>query len=189
VNRVALTFDDGPHPVQSRVIMELLEQHGCPSSFFLTGSKIAAHENIIREMAARGHTLGNHSFSHSSRFPLMAPKRIAAEIKETNRLLEQAGGHPVRFFRPPFGVTNPRIHRGLQGQELVVVGWSIRSYDTCKGSPEKVVARIMERVRGGDIILLHETSDHIAEILELLLPQLRNKGLECVSLETLLGDR
>jgi peptidoglycan/xylan/chitin deacetylase (PgdA/CDA1 family) len=188
-NHIALTFDDGPHPFRSRQIMDLLHRFNGKASFFLTGVKLEGNERIVREMAIEGHTVGNHSFSHSNLFPLFSGRRIAGEIIETNRLIEGITGRQVRFFRPPFGVTNPNIYRGLKGLNMRTAGWSIRSFDTRNERPEKVVSRILNRLGGGDIVLLHETSEHILEILEQILKEMKARGLECVSVDRLLeGD-
>ncbi|MEN8157063.1 MAG: polysaccharide deacetylase family protein [Bacteroidota bacterium] len=189
LDQVALTFDDGPHPDRSRMIMELLERYRCKATFFLTGAKVEGNEKLVREMVDLGHLIGNHSYSHSNLFPLFRSSRIAEEIGRTNRLLEEVTNRPVRYFRPPFGVTNPNISRGLKGLGVEVIGWSIRSMDTRNEPPEKVVGRIMRQIRGGDIILLHETSDHILEILEQLLPAIRQRGLDSVPVDQLLSGR
>jgi peptidoglycan/xylan/chitin deacetylase (PgdA/CDA1 family) len=167
--QVAITFDDGPDPVRSPEILEILQRHNCQASFLKAG-----------------HTIGNHSFSHSTLFPFFSARNIAGEILSTNQVIERLTGRKVLYFRPPFGVTNPNISRGLRGLEMKVVGWSIRSYDTRNESEEVVLRRISGRLKGGAIILLHETSEKILEILEQLLQLLEYRGLEAVSLDVLL---
>jgi peptidoglycan/xylan/chitin deacetylase (PgdA/CDA1 family) len=184
--QVAITFDDGPDPVRSPEILEILQRHNCQASFFLTGEKVKGNESILRDMVEAGHTIGNHSFSHSTLFPFFSARNIAGEILSTNQVIERLTGRKVLYFRPPFGVTNPNISRGLRGLEMKVVGWSIRSYDTRNESEEVVLRRISGRLKGGAIILLHETSEKILEILEQLLELLEYRGLEAVSLDVLL---
>lgn len=188
-NLVALTFDDGPDPSRSREIMELFARFHGKASFFLTGFKVEGNENVVKEMAAAGHSIGNHSFSHSNWFPLFRGRAISREIRETNRILEGITGNPVKFFRPPFGVTNPNIHRGLQGTGLKVIGWSIRSFDTRNEEAGKIVRRITRKLRGGDIVLLHETSGNVIQVLEQLLPIIGSRGLKCVSLDQMAEAR
>jgi peptidoglycan/xylan/chitin deacetylase (PgdA/CDA1 family) len=186
-HQVAITFDDGPDPVRSPEILEILRRHNCQATFFLTGEKVTGNESIVRDMATAGHTIGNHSFSHSSFFPFFSAGNIAGEILATNQAIEGITGRKVLYFRPPFGVTNPNISRGLRGLEMKVAGWSIRSYDTCNESAEVVLRRISGKLRGGAIILLHETPENVPEILEQLLQILEYRGLEAVSLDTLLN--
>jgi peptidoglycan/xylan/chitin deacetylase (PgdA/CDA1 family) len=183
---VAITFDDGPHPVRTGEILKVLNRFNCRASFFLTGKKVEGNEHLVRELAAAGHSIGNHSFTHSNFFPFYSGFRISREIRETNRLLETISGKEIGFFRPPFGVTNPNVARGLRGLNLRVVGWSIRSFDTRNENPGRVIRRINRKLGGGDIILLHETSDNILQILEQLLPSIGRMGLKCVSLDQML---
>ncbi len=181
--KVAITFDDGPFGKRSGEILELLKKYNCPATFFLIGNKVKAAPEIVEMMVDRGHLIGNHSLSHSNFFPLFRSSRIQRELEECNRILEAAGSGPIRFFRPPFGVTNPNVAGGLKDSALEVAGWSIRSFDTQNQAAQKVVERIMRRLGGGDVILLHETSAHILEILEQLLPAITKAGLSCVTLD------
>jgi len=182
-NEVAITFDDGPYPVNTPAILDLLAKHGARASFFLTGRDAEKNGELVRQTASAGHTIGSHSYSHAFWFPLFSPARIREEIERTNRVLEQFTGERVRWFRPPFGVTNPGIFRALQGTGMKVAGWSIRSFDTRNEKPPVVLGRISGRLRGGEIILLHETSEHILVILEALLKLLEQRGLKSVSLD------
>lgn len=181
--KLAITFDDGPHGQRSLEILDLLQKQSCRASFFIIGNKAERSPEIVVKMKKEGHLVGNHSYSHSSFFPFYRRSRISKELERTNRILEAAGSGPIRFFRPPFGVTNPNIARGLNTSGLEVAGWSIRSFDTRNQPAEKVVGKIIKRMGGGEVILLHESSDHILEILEQLLPAIKAAGLECVRLD------
>lgn len=185
---VALSFDDGPAGQRSEEILKILEKHECKASFFLTGIRARARPDIVREILKQGHLIGNHSYSHSNFFPMFRSSRIRKELELTNHILKNAGVGEVRYFRPPFGVTNPNVAGGLQSTGMVVAGWSIRSFDTRNEAAEKVVGRILKKMKGGDVILLHETSNNIIEILELLLPAISEQGLSCVTLDQLFGE-
>jgi peptidoglycan/xylan/chitin deacetylase (PgdA/CDA1 family) len=185
-NQVAISFDDGPDPIRSSEILQILDWFRCKATFFLIGENIEKNDGVVREMKAAGHTIGCHSFSHSRWFPFFTAGRISREIRDTNRLIEKHTGEKVRYFRPPFGVTNPNVRKGLQNSGLRVIGWSIRSFDTRAGSTDKVISRITKRLRGGDIILLHETSEYVVHVLEKLLPMIREMGLTCVSLDQMM---
>ena len=185
--RVALTFDDGPHPEATPKILDFLESEGIKATFFLRGDAISGQEALVRKLHRSGHTLGNHSYHHRSFFPLMSPGRIADEIRSTSSLLEEITGERVRYFRPPFGVSNPRIARGLRNSGLEVIGWSIRSFDTRNEDPARVIRRIGAKLEAGSVILLHDQSAHILEILELLIPLIRERGLTCVNMDKLLN--
>ena len=183
--RVALTFDDGPDEVNLPRIMDILDRHGFRASFFFVGSRCEGRYELIREVALRGHLAGNHSWSHSFHLPFSTGKKLRQELERTTAVLESAGAGPVLWYRPPFGVSNPRVYRGWRHSGLKVAGWSIRSFDT-RGEETGVVAeRILGKLKGGDIILLHESSPHILDLLELLLPALVERGLKSVTLEEL----
>ncbi|MCP4311178.1 MAG: polysaccharide deacetylase family protein [Bacteroidetes bacterium] len=186
--KVAISFDDGPHGERSEAILEILEKHGCRASFFLIGSRAEALPEIVEKMVKKGHLIGNHSYSHSIFFPFFRRSRIRREVEDTNRILKEAGTGAIRFFRPPFGVSNPNVAGGVKASGMEVAGWSIRSFDTRNEPATKVVRRIMKRVNGGDVILLHETSAHIPEILGQLLPAIEEAGLICVTLDQLIDE-
>ena len=182
-NNIAITFDDGPDPVKTPEILRVLRKYDAGASFFLIGNKAEANRALVSEIHKAGHTVGNHSYSHSNRFPIISVRSISEEILKTSAILEEITGRKVKYFRPPFGVTNPRIYRGLRGSGLEVVGWSIRSLDTSIKDPDSVVQRIIKGLKAGDIILLHDSTDHIVEILEQVLKISSQKGLKCVSLD------
>lgn len=182
-NQVAISFDDGPDPIRTPQILQILEGFRCKASFFLIGKRVEGNEEVVRDIHAAGHTIGNHSFSHSNRFPFYTSGRISRELRDTNQLIERITGTKVSYFRPPFGVTNPRIRNGLKNSGLTVVGWSIRSFDTRGAAAEKIVRRITRSVGGGDIVLLHDTSVNILPILEQLIPRIREMGFTCVPLD------
>lgn len=185
--KIALTFDDGPDKQRSRDILTLLDKYNSPATFFLTGKNAGDLPGIVESIIQKGHLVGNHSYSHSIFFPLFRPARIRREVELTNRVLESAGAGQTVYFRPPFGVSNPNVARGLKNSGMLVAGWSLRSFDTRNEAAPKVVERIMRRIGEGDVILLHETSVNILGILELLLPAISKVGLTCVTLDRLPG--
>lgn len=185
---IAITFDDGPDPGSTPEILKILQKYDAKVSFFLIGKNAEANEAIVRDIYNAGHTIGNHSYAHSNLFPVQSVRSISEEIEKTSRILERITSSKVKYFRPPFGVTNPRIYRGLQGSALKVIGWNLRSLDTSIRDPDSIVQRISKRLKAGDIILLHDSTDHIAGILEQVLNISREKGLKCVSLDTFLEN-
>ena len=185
-NMIAITFDDGPDTTNTPEILNILQKYDCKASFFVIGKKAESNEALVLSTFKAGHTIGNHSYNHSNLFPFYSAKTISEEIVKTNDILGKITATKMKYFRPPFGVTNPRIYRGLQGTDLKVIGWNIRSLDTSIRNPDSVVHRISKRLNAGDIILLHDSTDHIAEILEQIISISKQKGLKCVSLDTLL---
>lgn len=183
--RVALTFDDGPDPQRTPAVLDLLARQGVRATFFVVGARAEAHPELVRRMAAEGHVVGNHSYTHSWRFPLHSLGRTMEELRRTGEVLHRITGRQPRLFRPPFGVTNPTIARAVRRLGLDPVGWSIRSLDTMGQSPERVAARILRRLHPGAVILLHDRCAGSERLVGLLVEGLRSRGLEPVTLPEL----
>lgn len=183
--RVALTFDDGPDPQRTPAVLDLLARQGVRATFFVVGARAEAHPELVRRMATEGHVVGNHSYTHSWRFPLRSLGRTMEELRRTGEVLHRITGRQPRLFRPPFGVTNPTIARAVRRLGLDPVGWSIRSLDTMGQSPERVAARILRRLHPGAVILLHDRCAGSERLIGLLVEGLRSRGLEPVTLPEL----
>lgn len=183
--RVALTFDDGPDPQRTPAVLDLLARQGVRATFFVVGARAEAHPELVRRMVAEGHVVGNHSYTHSWRFPLRSLDRTMEELCRTGEVLHRITGLRPRLFRPPFGVTNPTIARAVRRLGLDPVGWSIRSLDTMGQSPERVAARILRRLHPGAVILLHDRCAGSERLVGLLVEGLRSRGLEPVTLPEL----
>lgn len=183
--RVALTFDDGPDPQRTPAVLDLLARQGVRATFFVVGARAEAHPELVRRMVAEGHVVGNHSYTHSWRFPLRSLGRTVEELRRTGEMLHRITGRQPRLFRPPFGVTNPTIARAVRRLGLDPVGWSIRSLDTMGQSPERVAARILRRLHPGAVILLHDRCAGSERLVGLLVEGLRSRGLEPVTLPEL----
>lgn len=186
-DRVAITFDDGPDPVFTPRVLQLLADHGAKATFFCIGKRARAHPGIVKDIIAQGHTLGNHSFSHSNTFGFKSTGAVIKELQGAERAVQTCTGLRMRLFRPPFGVTNPPIARAVEAQGLVCVGWSIRSLDTTRRSADQVWGRVVRRLKGGETILLHDTGEKSVEVLERLLNFMRANNLSAVPVDQLLG--
>jgi peptidoglycan/xylan/chitin deacetylase (PgdA/CDA1 family) len=179
---VALTFDDGPDPIQTPVILDLLKTAGFKATFFCVGEHLKNHPELVKKIIAEGHTIGNHTYSHSNGFPLFSAKKMKTEIEATQKLIEQFYPAEEQWFRPPFGVTNPTLAKALKNTNLKIAGWSIRSFDTKNLPKEKILNRITSKLKPGEIILMHDTSQHIEWILTQLIKFMQKEGYTSVSL-------
>lgn len=184
-NTVAITFDDGPDSKNTPLIIDILNKYDTQASFFVIGHRALENKEIIEKLANNSHLIGNHSYSHTAGFPLKSPKKIKHEIIRTNNIIKEITGKDTKFFRPPFGVTNPNIAKAIKNLGLVVTGWSVRSFDTKNRKSEIVVKRIIKNLKGGDIILLHDTSENITQILVELLQYFKKNNIKAVTLEDL----
>ena len=186
-NQIALTFDDGPHPERTPIVLELLKKFNIQATFFCIGREMAAHPELVKRIVTEGHTIGNHTYNHSKNFGFYRPDRVVEELQQTDQIAAQIVQKKLRLFRPPFGVTNPSIKKALLQSQHTSIGWSIRSLDTKENDKNKLFERVTIDLKKGDIILLHDTMPITVEILEDLLIYLRKNNFEAVTVNKLLN--
>jgi peptidoglycan/xylan/chitin deacetylase (PgdA/CDA1 family) len=181
---VALTFDDGPDPNKTPELLDLLDRFDAPAAFFCLGEKVEKHPEIVKSMDDKDHLLGNHSYSHSPWFDLYSSRKMQDEIHRTNKAIENIIGKQPRLFRPPYGVTNPALGKAIERSGMRSVGWSLRSFDTVN-KQEKVKKKLVRRTLPGTVVLFHDTSHEVTDILGFYLNWLKTNGYKVVSLEQL----
>ncbi|MEN6317680.1 MAG: polysaccharide deacetylase family protein [Syntrophaceae bacterium] len=189
---VALTFDDGPGPSTTRPLLQLLKQHNVQAAFFIVGEKAVEHGDLIAAILEHGHDIGNHSYSHDPFLMLRSAKTLYREIESAQTVLKRFGICPLAF-RPPVGITNPRLYSVLSQQGLSCVTFSCRANDFGNRFIQGLSERILTKVKPDDIILLHDVCPKGAMDIEgfireidLILCGLKNKELQIVPLEELL---
>ncbi len=175
---VYLTFDDGPDAEQTPRVLDVLKRNNAKATFFCIGSRIVGNEQILKRIINEGHTIGNHSFSHTNNFPLFSRRRMIADIRRCQQAIEQATGSTTTLFRPPFGVTNPTIGKAVKSLNLKTIGWTIRTYDTNGADHAKIARRISCQLRPGAIILLHDRLPQSAERLQTVIDAVKKAGYE-----------
>jgi peptidoglycan-N-acetylglucosamine deacetylase len=189
---LALTFDDGPNPAVTPRLLDLLERHHARATFFLVGKHVRAASALAREIAARGHSLGNHTDSHPS-LVWLSPRRIREELERCQEAIAQATGRRAAWMRPPYGFRGPQLDRVVRrGGWSGVAMWSLTGYDWKPQPAERMIHRL-RRARPGDIVLLHDGDHralggdraHTVRALEYWLPRWRDAGIEWVSLDCL----
>ncbi|MDR1730023.1 MAG: polysaccharide deacetylase family protein [Prevotellaceae bacterium] len=169
---VALTFDDGPDAKYTPRILDLLKQRNIEAAFFCIGSETEKNPELIERMFTEGHLIGNHSYLHIHSFPISGAKKMIADIQRCEDAITAVTHQPVRFFRPPFGITNPLVRKALKSFDYYTIGWNIRSLDTTTGKVDKIVGRVIKRIRPGSVILLHDRLPYSAHVLEKILTYL-----------------
>jgi peptidoglycan/xylan/chitin deacetylase (PgdA/CDA1 family) len=186
-NKIAITFDDGPCK-QTKEILSILDKYNAKATFFLIGSQAEINRDIVAEIAKNHHNIGNHSFYHNNWFPLGGTRKIIKELSDTQTILSEITGVKPVYFRPPFGVTNPSVAKALKSFNFKTIGWSVRSLDTVKKTPEKILDRVKSKIGPGSIVLMHDTSKFAPLVLEQLLIYCKQKKLNPVSLDELLNE-
>ncbi len=187
-NKIAITFDDGPHAENTEKILSLLSQYNAKASFFMTGKHAEKYPEIVLKVHNKGHLVGNHSYNHNFLFPVEYFSGMLSDVSHAQNVLTDIVRNEVRYFRPPFGVTNPTVARVVKRLNLVAVGWSIRTFDTTNRSREAIIKNIRNKLKAGDIILLHDHSAHAEWLLEQILQLAKERNFEPVTVETLLSD-
>jgi peptidoglycan/xylan/chitin deacetylase (PgdA/CDA1 family) len=185
-NQVALTFDDGPNPEFTPKVLTLLKKYNARATFFCIGKHAKAHPEIVKEIMANGHTIGNHTFSHSNWFGFFGTTKVRSELQKTNAVVLGITGKDMLLFRPAFGVTNPNIRKAVQKTDLQSIGWSIRSLDTTKRPAHTIRDNILRKISKGDIVLFHDSSEKTMVVLEQLLLFLKEQKLQSVTVDRLL---
>jgi peptidoglycan-N-acetylglucosamine deacetylase len=191
---VGLTFDDGPDPLSTPPLLRVLEKHGAIATFFVIGERSRRYPDLVREIISRGHSIGNHSYSHDDYLMFRGTATIVQEIETTQQVLRELGFLP-RLFRPPVGITTPRYAPAIHQTGLQVVNFSRRAGDMGNRRVQGICRRILEKLRADDIILLHDIpprggadlQEWLVEVESLLLG-IKGKGLAIVPLETLIGQ-
>jgi peptidoglycan/xylan/chitin deacetylase (PgdA/CDA1 family) len=211
---IGLTFDDGPNPAITPKLLALLDQYGARATFFLVGRFARRCPELVREITARGHAIGNHTETHPN-LTLLLPARIEEELVRCQESIVSAVStgvmSPPAWMRPPFGFRGPQLWRAVRRAGLRgVVLWSITGYDWKPQSPTRLIARLGRvtrrlsapasgrdgnNARGGEIVLLHDGDfrqlgadrTHVVSALDHWLPRWRDMGAEYVTMDQAAG--
>ncbi len=187
--QLALTYDDGPNDPHTLRLLEILRKHNVRATFFLIGRYVQQRPDLVRELAKDGHVVGNHTFTH----PLLIFKsaaQIRSELKACQRALHDAVGEHSNLFRPPFGGRRPAVLRIARQMGLAPVMWNVTGYDWNAPPAEYIEGKVTRRVRGGNVILLHDGghlqigADRSATVLatERLIIRYKAEGYEFVTI-------
>lgn len=187
---VVLTFDDGPDPLVTPQVLDLLDRYRMKASFFCIGEKAAAFPGIVTEIASRGHGVENHTHRHSHAFAFCGLSRLAREVDAAQSAIAGSAGRPPAFFRAPAGFRSPLLDLVLAKRGLTYVSWTRRGYDTVRRDPAKVFDSLTKGLAAGDVLLLHDGNAAqtaqgepvVLAVLPRLLEHLRAERLTSVAL-------
>jgi peptidoglycan/xylan/chitin deacetylase (PgdA/CDA1 family) len=191
---VAITIDDGPDPTITAQVLTLLDEHHARATFFAVGENVAKYAELAREIVARGHSIENHSQRHLNHFSVLGLRGMGAEIERAQETIATVTGQRPYFFRAPAGLRNPFLEPLLAKLDLRLASWTRRGFDTVNSDAERVFGKLVHRLRGGDILLLHDGhaartaagSPVILEVLPRLLDAFAAAGLTPVTLRSVL---
>jgi peptidoglycan/xylan/chitin deacetylase (PgdA/CDA1 family) len=194
-NEIALTIDDGPDPVVTPEVLDLLDRYAVRATFFCIGNQAERHPDLCREIVRRGHAVENHSQQHRHHFSLLGPRGLMRELLASQDTLTRISGQRPLFFRAPAGLRNLFLDPVLARLGLRLASWSARGFDTRVNDPERVKNSLIRGLRAGAILLLHDghaarTARGIPVILEVLPAVLESAaaaGLRAVTLRQALA--
>jgi peptidoglycan-N-acetylglucosamine deacetylase len=192
---VALTFDDGPSPISTPILLHLLKTYNYKATFFVIGQKAKKHPGLIADIIADGHTIGNHSWQHDPLLMLRRSKKLRKDIRKTQEVIESCGVRSL-VFRPPSGITNPRLKSVLHREQLLPVTFSCRAFDHGNKKISNLAQRISGKLMPGNIILLHDIAPETEDAargwekeIDILFSTLQRDKQEVLPLELLIGSK
>jgi peptidoglycan/xylan/chitin deacetylase (PgdA/CDA1 family) len=187
--QLALTYDDGPNDPHTQRLLEVLARHSVHATFFLIGRYVQQRADIVRELVKAGHVVGNHTFTH----PLLtfkSARELRSQFENCDRALTDAVGEHSNLFRPPFGGRRPGVLRLAQQMGMEPIMWNVTGYDWNATSAEQVERKVVSRVRGGNVILLHDGGhlnfgadrSHTVIATDRLISRYKSEGYEFVTI-------
>ncbi len=192
---VALTFDDGPNPIYTPEILNILNEKNVKATFFLIGKNVEDYPEVARRIVNEGHTIGSHTYSHRSLIPLSV-KGTDYEIKKAEAAIEKVTGVRPTLFRPPRGVYSSYARKLLKNQRYTLVLWDLSAIDWAELAPKEIVSNVVNNVKPGSIILMHDSGDLIkyrggnrystVRALPEIIDKLRAQGYEFVTIDQMI---
>lgn len=186
--QIALTFDDGPHPSQTHRILEILDRYDVQATFFMIGVNVEHYPDAAREVIARGHEVGNHTYTHSH-LQSMGEYSLMREVGRCEDVLEGLCEYRPHLFRPPEGVINSHVEACAAKGDYRLILWSLDTKDWETKNAQMIASRVLNQIQSGDIVLMHDyvAKSKTPEALEIFLPKLLALGYEPVTVSALLG--
>ena len=182
--KIALTFDDGPHPILTLEILEILRKYHVKATFFVVGENAENYPDTLEQIVREGHELGNHTYTHNH--------IGCAEIESCERAIYELTDCQTKLFRPPEGFVNQSIMRTAADLGYDIILWDIDTKDWAHTAPTQIGQMILEKVRAGSIILMHDYisySSPTPAALELFIPKVQALGYQFVVVSELIGTQ
>lgn len=180
--KIALTFDDGPHPEYTLQMLDLLKEKKVKATFFLLGQQVEKYPDIVKRMEAEGHLIGNHSYKHEQ-LSKLSSIQACSQVNKTNELIYAITGKYPEYLRPPFGDWKDKLDCEVN---MIEVLWDVDTRDWSSQNKEKIVKKVVTNVKEGDIILMHDSFQSTVSATEEIIDILQKDGYEFVTVEELI---
>ena len=193
---VALTFDDGPHPVYTPRVLEILETFGVKATFFLIGHQARSHPEIVLQIKAQGHEIENHSDNHLFYLPWLPAERMRQEIVAAQETIHRITGSYPSFFRSPLGWVSDDLVAVCRELKLPIINGSVKVGDVSLPGTEYIIQAVLDKTRNGAIIILHDAGGvgsyrdrtQTLEALPIIIKNLKDQGYKFVILKELINS-
>ena len=182
--KIALTFDDGPHPYYTQQLLKGLKERNVKATFFITGQNVEAYPEIVKEIYAEGHLIGNHTYSHIQ-LTSKNEESFKQEIVRTNEAIKEVTGQDTIYVRPPYGSWNKEFEKELN---MFPVLWTVDPLDWCSSDASGIVRSVCSKAKENDIILMHDQYKTTVTAALKIVDELTKKGYEFVTVDELLFD-
>ena len=184
IKKIALTFDDGPHPYYTEELLDGLKERGVVATFFVTGEHASLHPDVIKRMQEEGHLIGNHTYSHIQ-LTKKNRENFKEELVRTNEVLEEITGVEVEYVRPPYGSWDKSFEAELN---MIPVLWTIDPLDWCSSNVRCITDRVVEKAGENEIILMHDYYDTSVTAALRVVDELLEEGYTFVTVEEILFE-
>ncbi len=182
--KIAITFDDGPHPYYTEQLLDGLKERGVKATFFVVGEHAALHPDIIKRMSEEGHLIGNHTYSHIQLQPGNREK-FREELEKTNSVLQEITGKEVYYVRPPYGTWDKELESELN---MIPILWNVDPMDWCSDNVSGIVKKVVSKAKEGAIILMHDYYETSVTAALQIVDELQEAGYEFVTAEEIIMD-
>ena len=184
---IAISFDDGPASEYTEEVLNILRENNIKAAFFCIGNCVAKNESLLKTIHEQGHVIGNHSFSHATWFDLFSSRKMLEDMKMMDETVKSVTGLTPKFFRPPYGVTNPNLKKAVVRGKYISIGWNIRSLDTVIKDENRLFQKVTSALKPGSIILFHDTSHTTLKMLPAFIKHLSEEGYTVTRLDKMLN--
>lgn len=181
---IAITFDDGPHPINTKRVLDIFEKYDGRATFFMLGKLVESHPDIVKEVYQRGFEVANHSWDHAN-LPKQTMEKVTSEIYDTQNAIYKIIGKDPTLFRPPYGAYNPAIKAESTAGNVSIMLWTSDTVDWKTKNGEAVKNAVLRDARDGAVILLHDIHGTSVDGIEMALPILKEQGYQFVTVDTL----
>ena len=176
---IAITFDDGPHPEITPKVLDVLREEGVKASFFVIGREAEKHPDLVQQIVDDGHVVGNHTYNHAYVF---SKNKAEKQVTEGQRIIQNIIGKTPTYFRPPFGVMNPKIADAVKKEKCAIIGWDLRSQDGRIRTKEATIKRVKNNLQKATVLLFHDTNPTTPDALREIIHLCKQNGMKIVSI-------